>query len=139
MSYINFTITGKMIKEKIIRKLSDFYSLRDKMIKRWPGIYIPSLPPRQTLGRKDKEMIEFQIKILNTFCEKVSRYDFLLNSDELKLFLVNISEPSKSIERLQDPEYNVILNRFIRDLGDVSDDYDYVEGKEKIQKFHSYV
>ena len=55
--YVNYTLEGELIEDKIVRRFHDFYSLREKLIKRWPGIYIPNIPEKQLIGNMDTELI----------------------------------------------------------------------------------
>ena len=77
MKYVSYTISGEILQDNVIRRFSDFYSLREKMIKRYPGIYIPPIPPKKTIGNMDKEIIQYRSRILSIFCKKISKYPFL--------------------------------------------------------------
>jgi len=45
-SYIVYTIKLLNSNEAIFRRFSDFFLLREKLISRWPGVYIPNIPPK---------------------------------------------------------------------------------------------
>ena len=42
---------------EIQRRYSDFDSIRNLLIKRWPGCYIPSLPSKVKLAHSDEEFL----------------------------------------------------------------------------------
>ena len=35
-----------------LRRYNEFYALREKLTARWPGIYIPMIPPKKAIVRK---------------------------------------------------------------------------------------
>ena len=45
-AFITYTLNGTDILEKISRRYSDFYALYEKLVQRWPGVYIPRIPPK---------------------------------------------------------------------------------------------
>ena len=101
-----------MVKEPIYRRFSDFYSLREKFVERWPGIYIPNLPPKLTVGNLEKKVIEMRTRVINDFCHKISKFKFLLDSDELQIFLIRCNDVSKAINNLPKLNYEEILSRY---------------------------
>ena len=111
-SYVQYKVTGELILEPIYRRFSDFYSLREKLVERWPGIYIPNLPPKVTVGNLEKKVIEMRTRVINDFCHKISKFKFLLDSDEFKLFLIRCNDVSKSISNLPKLNYEEILSRY---------------------------
>lgn len=71
------------------------------LVDRWPGCYIPSIPEKQTAsfdasstnplnwsvkGNKDGIFIEERRALLERFLREVSRYDYILESKEMKIF-----------------------------------------------------
>ena len=48
-SYFVYTIKGKDLKEPLFRRYNDFNILRTKLIERWPGVYIPNIPPKKAV------------------------------------------------------------------------------------------
>ena len=39
------------------RRYNNFYELKNALSTNWPGIYIPSVPPKKAIGNKDIEFI----------------------------------------------------------------------------------
>jgi hypothetical protein len=50
-SYVVYTVIVNRRKEPKYRRYSDFYLLREKLIERWPGVYIPNIPPKKVVVR----------------------------------------------------------------------------------------
>ena len=118
-SYVQYKVTGKLVKEPIYRRFSDFYSLREKLVERWPGLYIPNLPPKLTMGNLEKKVIEMRTRVINDFCHKISKFNFILDSDELQIFLIRCNDVSKSISNLPKLNYDEILTRYKKIFSDV--------------------
>ena len=118
-SYVQYKVTGELVKEPIYRRFSDFYSLREKLVERWPGLYIPNLPPKLTMGNLEKKVIEMRTRVINDFCHKISKFNFILDSDELQIFLIRCNDVSKSISNLPKLNYDEILARYKKIFSDV--------------------
>ena len=118
-SYVQYKVTGELVKEPIYRRFSDFYSLREKLVERWPGLYIPNLPPKLTMGNLEKKVIEMRTRVINDFCHKISKFDFILDSDELQIFLIRCNDVSKAINNLPKLNYEEILARYKKIFSDV--------------------
>ena len=48
-SYVIYKVRVSPINEIVLRRFSDFYSLREKLLERWPGVYIPNIPPKKVV------------------------------------------------------------------------------------------
>ena len=129
---MQYKVTGELIFEPIYRRFSDFYSLREKLVERWPGIYIPNLPPKLTVGNLEKKVIEMRTRVINDFCHKISKFKFLLESDEFKLFLIRCNDVSKAIYNLPKLNYEEILSKYNLVFSDIIDKLD--EDNEKYIK-----
>jgi len=51
-------------------------------VKRWPGVPIPSLPPKRAIGNKDLVFVQDRTYYLQRFMRKVARYAFIIESPE---------------------------------------------------------
>jgi hypothetical protein len=45
--YIVYTVVTNKLNEPIYKRFSDFYALREKLLERWPGVYIPNIPHKK--------------------------------------------------------------------------------------------
>jgi hypothetical protein len=71
---------------EIYRRFSDFAVLRKTMVKRWPGVYVPPIPEKKSMGNLDAKFIEERRKQLEKFCLKVAELPHLFYADEFKIF-----------------------------------------------------
>ena len=67
--FYQYTVFGvdRLGRFEIFRRYSDFAVLRDLFVDRFPGMYVPPLPPKQTLGTNKIEFIEERCFLLNMF------------------------------------------------------------------------
>ena len=98
---------------EIFRRYSDFAILRECFMNRWPGMYIPPIPPKKTVGNMKNTLVEERCFALNLFVSQVSRCLYLVESEEFEIFTrptqVNIKRELSLLPRLS-PEN--LLNRF---------------------------
>ena len=93
--------------------------MREKLVERWPGIYIPNLPPKVAVGNLEKKVIETRTRVINDFCHKTSKFKFILDSEELQIFLIKSIDVSKVINNLPKLNYDEILFRYNKAFPDV--------------------
>ena len=68
------------------RRYSDFYTLRKYLKQRWPGCYIPPIPPK-TSGSMEKDKVKERLLMLNLFCNEMVKRPHLYHSKEFQTFL----------------------------------------------------
>lgn len=78
------------------RRYNEFFKLHQTLEARWPGIPIPVLPPKKSIGNKDIKFINERRFYLERFLKKMAPYEFILNSAEFKCF----SRPQGDVEKL---------------------------------------
>jgi len=68
-SYIVYSIQGKDNLGPFSgdRRYNHFYVLRNKLCENWPGVYIPSIPPKKAVGNKDIEFVIERMYYLERF------------------------------------------------------------------------
>ncbi len=138
-NYVLYKVSGKLLSEPIYRRFSDFFLLREKLVERWPGIYIPNIPQKQTFGNFEKSVIEMRTRVINDFCKKTAKFKFIIQSEEMKVFLMTNVEANKVLSSLQDLSYGEILIRFKRAFSEYDPDYDIQSGKTRLLRFHSFI
>lgn len=108
-----YQVYGKNIPIPLPRKYSDFNYLRDKLSERFPGVYIPNIPERRSDSTTDSDIIEMNIKLLNSFCSKLFAIPFISNSAEMQLFFSNIEEDVIiEMERMPQLSFKDIIDRY---------------------------
>lgn len=87
--YVIYRITGKDSSGcfEANRRYKDFLTLRDQMSYRWPGCFIPSVPPKRILGNLTYDFIESRRSLLERFLLRISKINYLYTSEEFQLFI----------------------------------------------------
>jgi hypothetical protein len=78
------------------RRYNEFFTLHSLITARWPGVPIPMLPPKKRIGNKDIRFINERRFYLERFLKKISKFPFILNSAEFKIF----TRPTGDIEKM---------------------------------------
>lgn len=137
--FVLYTIIGSLMPPGSTRRFSDFYSLREKLIERWPGVYIPNIPPKKVVKNLDNKNIEMRMRHLNLFCLKLSKFKPIFQSKEMQLFQENNSDISKLLDKLPKLTSKDVLQRFQEAYPDYYESYDLVQGKAKLNEFFSFL
>ncbi|MCQ2820933.1 MAG: hypothetical protein MJ252_27055 [archaeon] len=134
-SYTSYTLQGTRVPESLIRRYRDFDSLRSKLQERWPGIFIPNIPHKKTVGAKDKEVVDMRIEMINRFLNKISNIGYLFNSEEMDTFLQSTNDVAKNFDSLPKQSYEDLLKKYSMTFTEFDDNYDVLEGKGNQAKF----
>ena len=87
LAYTLYHLKGTLISVEIKRRYSDFLLFREKLVQRWPCVFIPSLPSKKMIGKMNSRFIETRMAMLNHFLNKLSQIDDIFKSEELKAFI----------------------------------------------------
>jgi PX domain len=77
------------------RRYTHFYLLHEVLTQRWPGLYLPLLPPKKAIGRYEEKFIAQRRYGLERYLRKLGNYEFIVNSEEFIIF----SRPNGDIEK----------------------------------------
>ena len=138
-SYISYTMEGTDITEPLTRRYSDFYSLYEKLLQRWPGVYIPRIPPKKITGNLDPSIIKIRMRLLNRFCLNISNIGYLYKSEETTIFRSNVADVSNALNKLPELNYSDILTRIKEAFPEYNENYDILTGKGKLLEFDNFL
>ena len=130
-----YTLKGSTVPETLSRRYRDFDALRKKMVERWPGIFIPKLPNKKKVGNKGKKISVIRVEMLNRFLKKISKIKFLMESEEMGLFLQNSSNVGKTLDGIKAQNYEELSKKYSSTFLDYDDNFDTKAGKEEQDKF----
>lgn len=99
------------------RRYKDFDALRSYLVKNWPGIYIPFIPPKQSFGNKNEKFVENRMYFLNRFLKKIGETNYLLNSEEFRCFARPSGDVRKTFAMLQQTTPSKLLERLENEVG----------------------
>ena len=134
--YTVYKLQGSKIPETLSRRYRDFDALRRTFIERWPGIFIPNIPHKKTMGNTDKEIVDLRIEMINRFLKKISNIDYLFNSDEMELFLQNSADVPKTLGGIEKETYQNLLKKYSSVFTDYDDNFDTIAGKTEQDEFY---
>ena len=138
-SFIQYTMDGTDIPEPLTRRYSDFFSLYEKLLQRWPGIYIPRVPPKKITGNMDPSVIRTRMRLLNRFCLNLSNIEYLYKAEETNIFRNNIPDVANAINKLPELSLSEILTRMKEAFPEYNENYDIIVGKSKFETFETFL
>jgi hypothetical protein len=134
-NHIEYSMGGQDLGDPVTRRYSDFYSLREKLVERWPGVYIPNIPGKKVIKNTETKTINMRMRLINRFLDKLSKIKYLYNSEETQLIKANTSDCAKNIEKLKKLSYLEKLERYQSAFPDYYENYDVILGKGKVNDF----
>ena len=111
-----------------VRRFNHFYALYEALQKRWPGLLIPKLPPKKSIGNKEVKFIYERKFYLERFLRKCARYDYLINSEEMKIFArPGTGDLEKMLDRLPRFPSGTLIERMREVTGVQERNYDFAD------------
>jgi hypothetical protein len=101
-SVIKYTVIGNDNEGRfeIQRRYNEFLALNNALNDRWPGCYVPAIPEKQLIGDKEDGFVEERRQLLERFIRECSKYKFLTESKEFKIFSRSPGEITETLEKL---------------------------------------
>ncbi|KAI9145997.1 Vps5 C terminal like-domain-containing protein [Paraphysoderma sedebokerense] len=69
------------------RRYSDFLWLFNRLVTKYPGVIVPPVPEKQSIGRFQDDFVENRRLGLERFVNRIAHHPRLYNDDDFKLFL----------------------------------------------------
>ena len=127
--YTSYSLRGTDVPETLNRRYRDFDALRNKLTERWPGVYIPNIPPKKVVGAHEQDFVDNRKEMLNRFCDKLSTIRYLFESEEMKVFLENVRDVPKAMSSVPQHSYEELLKKYSHTFTEYDDNYDTIQGK----------
>ena len=120
-NYIIYTLNGTDSNGqfKVERRYSDFEALRKTLLARWPGCFIPPIPPKKTIGNFDQSFIEERRRFLDLFCKRIAQLPHLFYSEEFEIFKRTASQESV-LNALPRETPNDLINKYSKAFADLA-------------------
>ena len=108
-----YTVSGVDSEGKfeVQRRYKEFDALYRVLIQRWPGCYIPAIPEK-VLDNKDDTFVELRRGLLERFLRECSKYSWLVESQEMKIFARQGGEVDGVLFKLQPENPTKILEKY---------------------------
>jgi len=140
--HVSYTVRGRDEDGEFegSRRYNDFYHLRHALTSRWPGTYVPPIPPKKATGNKDDKYIEYRRTFLQRFLRKIGSLAHLLNSDEFKLFARPSGEIEKMLAMMPKLTPDAIVQRYKHQLhiDEYPDEFLVKQCREVINEFGAF-
>ena len=130
----HYKLKGSRIPEPLNRRYKEFNALRKKLVERWPGIFIPNIPEKK-IGQKGKRITIMRVELINRFLKKLSKIDYLFNSEEMEYFLQNSSNVCKTLDGIKLENYEDLLKKYSQIFTEYDDNFDTDAGRQELEKF----
>jgi sorting nexin-1/2 len=123
------------------RRYRDFHALRTHLVKNLPGIFIPSIPPKQMIGNKKEKFLENRMYFLDRFLKKIGEIEHLVNSPEFRCFSRPSGEVNRTLAMLPAATPSSIMDRLESDLNisTLIDEQVYKRCREETNDFNSFL
>ena len=132
--YTHYKLNGSKIPETLNRRYKEFNALRKELVESWPGIFIPNIPEKK-IGQKGKRITNMRVELINRFLKKLSKIDYLFNSEEMEYFLQNSSNVCKTLDGLKLENYEDLLKKYSEIFTEYDDNFDTDAGRQELEKF----
>ena len=133
-SFIQYTMDGTDITEPLTRRYSDFFSLYEKLLQRWPGIYIPRVPPKKITGNMDPSVIRTRMRLLNRFCLNLSNIEYLYKAEETNIFRNNNENYDIIVGKSKFETFETFLTACEKKIGEFKSSVDSASEKRDADK-----
>lgn len=120
------------------KRYNDFFHLRGAILTRWPGVYVPPIPPKKAIGNKEDKFLEERKHFLERFLLLISKDEALIKSDEFRLFSRPSGEIDKSVQMLPSVTPDFLLDRYKTQL-QMSEVADHASAADHKNLINDYV
>jgi len=102
----------------------------------WPGLYIPILPETILIDNPNNELILKRQKILNDFCDKITKFKYIMKSNELNIFLNESKNNNNNNDEIiiTQLNYNEIYSRYINNFGKIENLKEDIDDNNKVEQ-----
>ena len=142
-SVIKYTVTGQDSdgRFEIQRRYNDFLALNISLNERWPGCYVPAIPEKQLIGDKEDGFVEERRQLLERFIRECSKYEFIIESKEFKIFSRQAGEVNEVLEKMPKQTPSQILEKYRLNFPKILEESasDMARYREKINIFNNFL
>jgi hypothetical protein len=116
------------------RRFTHFYLLSEALSLRWPGVYLPRLPPKKAIGRFETNFLQDRRYYLERFLRKLGTLDYIMSADEYVIFSRPNGDIEKVFQRITKLPTSQLIERYRRALQVNESHYDANERKDFTRK-----
>jgi len=111
------------------RRFQHFIDFRQALTQRYPGLYIPPVPPKKFSNKTENALVTERQYFLNLFLRECSSLKYLSQSGELQTFLRPTGDLQKGLDKIARPNTDSILQMY-RATIPINENYSEIETKQ---------
>ena len=100
----------------VTRRFKEFFFFREVMYQRYPGIFIPPIPPKQAQGNQKDMFVEERRYFLDQFLKKFSMTAYLAKTPEIQVFLRPQAKVVDSLKALPRTNTDIVLAYYYKNI-----------------------
>lgn len=141
--HVVYTVTGVDDEGEFseVRRFREFYALGEVLRTRWPGCYVPSIPEKKIMNKKNEEFVDERMNLLERFMKEIAKYDYIIFSKEFKVFSRGKGEIDKVLYAIPKQTPMQVLEKYRLNFK-IEEEQDAVtlnKFNEKIMLFQNYI
>lgn len=122
------------------RRYNDFFLIRRLMTQKWPGCYIPPLPPKDVLKKMDPYFVAARKSALEVFLRKVADLPYLHYSSEYQVFLRSTgASMEQALKGYSIINYDDMIQRFAVNFQELAMIQQTSEAPLLVSRFRSFL
>jgi sorting nexin-1/2 len=86
-----------------------FVDFRSALQTRYPGLYVPPIPPKKTTGKKDEAIVKERMHFLDLFLKECCELRYIAASPELQMFLRPSGDLEVMLKKIYKPKPGDLL------------------------------
>ena len=101
---------------EVIRRYKEFFVFREVLFQRYPGMFIPPIPPKQATGNKEETFVQERMYFLDQFLRTLCRTYYLCKTPEVQVFLRPQGKVEDSLKSLSATTTDKVLQFYTQNL-----------------------
>ncbi len=103
---------------EVRRRFNEFFLVRETILKRWLGLYVPPVPEKKAVGNKDTRFLEDRRRGLDYFARRMATIKYLYYADEFQTFLRS-QNCEKTLQTLPPMVPSFLRDKYMQIFGEV--------------------
>ena len=91
------------------------------------------------MGAKGQKISPIKIDVINRFLKKISKIKYLMESEEMGLFLHNTSNVEKTLEGIKPPNSEELSKKYFNTFTEYDENFDTKTGKDEQDLFEKKI
>ena len=98
------------------RRYSEFLIFKEILFQRWPGLFIPPVPPKQNKNHTTDTFVEERQYFLNVFLQKLCSQTYLCSTPEVQVFFRPKGKVEESFKAISRTTTDFVLQYYFKNI-----------------------